>query len=290
MSMNKKRVCIVDDDAALVAALRLRCEQLGLEVTAIDNGADAMTTIARHPPDLILLDINLPASDGLSVCNVLASNAHLAPIPVIVLSGRSDEDTIRRCEALGAHYVLKSGDVWEWLRPRICELLEIAPDNGEADRGSGPPVRDAATPAAPKVLVIDDDADIGRALKIKLAAYGVEVVQALNGMQGYWMALKEIPDAIILDYNMPGGRGNYVLGRLKNHSLTRYVPVVILTGRTRGGRTDYGLERELIGMGAVKFLIKPLDFDALLAELRVFLTLPSEFRPRAAMTPVGLVP
>jgi DNA-binding response OmpR family regulator len=286
--MSKKHVCIVDDDAALVAALKLRCEQLGLEVTAIDNGADAMTTIARHPPDLILLDINMPASDGLSVCNVLAANIQLAPIPVIILSGRSDEDTIHRCEALGAHYVLKSGDVWEWLRPRIAELLEIESDTVATGDGSQPSARVPTAP--PKVLVIDDDPDLGRALKIKLAAYGVEVVRAYNGMQGYWTALKEKPDAIILDFNLPQGHGNYVMHRLKSHGITENIPVVILTGRTIGGRKDFSLERELVALGAVKFLSKPLDFEALLAELRLFLTLPSEFRPRPAVTPAALAP
>jgi len=288
--MSKKRVCIVDDDAGLVSALKIRCEQLGLEVTTIDNGADAVITIARNPPDLVLLDINMPAGDGLSVCRVLAAHANLAPIPIIILSGRSDEETIRRCEALGAHYVLKVGDVWDWLRPRICELLEIEYDTVVMGDGSQPSAQAPTAPSPPKVLVIDDDPDIGRALKIKLAAYGVEVLQAVNGMQGYWISLKQKPDAIILDFKMPEGRGDYVLGRLKSHSITKDIPVVILTGRTRGGRTDFGLERELMGLGAAKFLTKPLDFDALLAELRMYMTLPSDFHNRTGMPQVALAP
>ena len=288
--MSKKRVCIVDDDAGLVSALKIRCEQLGLEVTTIDNGADAVITIARNPPDLVLLDINMPAGDGLSVCRVLAAHANLAPIPIIILSGRSDEETIRRCEALGAHYVLKVGDVWDWLRPRICELLEIEYDTVVMGDGSQPSAQAPTAPSPPKVLVIDDDPDIGRALKIKLAAYGVEVLQAVNGMQGYWISLKQKPDAIILDFNMSEGRGDYVLGRLKSHSITKDIPVVILTGRTRGGRTDFGLERELMGLGAAKFLTKPLDFDALLAELRMYMTLPSDFHNRTGMPQVALAP
>lgn len=286
--MNKKHVCIVDDDAGMVSALKIRCEQLGLEVTTVDNGAEALTTIARNPPDLVLLDINMPAGDGLSVCRVLASHAHLAPIPVIILSGRSDEETIKRCEALGAHYVLKACDVWEWLRPRICELLEIESDTVVTGDGSQPSAQNLTESPTPQVLVIDDDLDLGRALKIKLAAYGVEVLQAVNGMQGYWIALKQRPDAIILDFNMPEGRGDYVLGRLKGHSITKDIPVVILTGRTRGGRTDFGLERELVSMGAVKFLTKPLDFEALLNELRSHLTIPSDFRNRTGMPQVAL--
>jgi len=288
--MSKKRVCIVDDDAGLVSALKIRCEQLGLEVTTLDNGSDAVTTIARNPPDLVLLDINMPAGDGLSVCRVLAAHANLAPIPVIILSGRTDEETIRRCEALGALYVLKVCDVWDWLRPRICEMLEIESDAVVTGDGSQPSAQAPTEPSPPKVLVIDDDPDIGRALKIKLAAYGVEVVRAYNGMQGYWISLKQKPDAIILDFKMPEGRGDYVLGRLKSHSITKDIPVIILTGRTRGGRTDFGLEREMMSLGAAKFLTKPLDFDALLAELRMYMTLPSDFHNRTGMPQAALAP
>jgi len=281
--MSKKHVCIVDDDAGLVSALKIRCEQLGLEVSTIDNGSDAVITIARNPPDLVLLDINMPAGDGLSVCRVLASHANLAPIPVIILSGRSDEETIRRCEALGAHYVLKVGEVWDWLRPRICELLEIESDTLVSGVESQSLAQTPTESSPPQVLVIDDDLDIGRALKIKLGAYGIEVLHAANGMQGFWIALKQIPDAIILDFNMPEGRGDYVLGRLKSHSLTKDIPVIILTGRTRGGRTDFGLQRELLGMGAVKFLTKPLDFEALLEKLSAYLPAPSTLLQRDPM-------
>ena len=140
------------------------------------------------------------------------------------------------------------------------------------------------------MLVIDDDPDIGKALKIRLVACGVEVLQAVNGMQGYWIALKQKPAAIILDFSMPEGRGDYILGRLKSHSLTREIPVFILTGRTRGGRTDYGLQRELLDMGAVKFFTKQLDFEALLNELRVYLNLPSEFQNSVAMPQAALAP
>ena len=81
--------------------------------------------------------------------------------------------------------------------------------------------------------------------------------------------MKEAPDLIICDYLMPEGNGKYAMGRLRRHSLTKAVPVIILTGHGLGpdGRKDASLERDLLGTGATAMLTKPCDFDALLHEL-----------------------
>jgi CheY-like chemotaxis protein len=271
--MNTKQIMVIDDDSALVRALVTRCRQRGWEATGSTDGAGAVAAIARQQPDLVILDVNLPDSDGVSVCSALAASPQLAPIPVIMLSGRDDEATINRCRALGAHYVLKGGDVWSWLDPLITRLLELP---------SGPevPADDAGPPRDPTILIIDDDQQFCRAVQIRLSAYGVRVIVAAGGMQGYWTALRDHPDVILCDYSMPEGRGDYVIDRLQRHSLTRDIPIFVLTGWRRGGLTDFNLQREMFGLGARRFLVKPLDFDALLEDLRPYVRLP-ESRARA---------
>ena len=77
-------------------------------------------------------------------------------------------------------------------------------------------------------------------------------------------------DAIILDFNLPNGQGDYVLKRLKKNAMTRDIPVIVLTGVK-----DQTLEQKMLGMGAAKFLSKPLVFDDLLEELRLHLLQPA---------------
>jgi CheY-like chemotaxis protein len=125
-------------------------------------------------------------------------------------------------------------------------------------------------PLRPKILVIDDDPDISRALKVRLGACGLHVVRAFSGMDGFWTALQERPDVIISDFYMPDAQGNYVLGRLRSHPLTQHIPFMILTGRTVDGRSDCGMERELRGLGAEAYFTKPPDFEQILAELARF--------------------
>jgi DNA-binding response OmpR family regulator len=119
------------------------------------------------------------------------------------------------------------------------------------------------------VLCIDDDADVSKALKIRLAAYNIEVLRTFNGMHGYWTAIGDRPDAIICDMCMPEGEGNYIFSRLKSHPLTQNVPVIVLTGQR-----NPAMKRMMLSLGVSAYLFKPLDFDELLRELRAQLALP----------------
>jgi len=114
-----------------------------------------------------------------------------------------------------------------------------------------------------KVLCIDDDPEITKAIKLRLEPHGVEVVRAFDGMQGYWTALDTRPDVIICDMIMPDGEGNYLFARFRSHSLTKDVPIIILTGAA-----NPALKRQMLSVGVDAYLAKPLVFDELLSELR----------------------
>jgi DNA-binding response OmpR family regulator len=270
--MATKTVLIADDDQALVRALMIRCRQLGLEVDTASDGMQAYDTITTKPPDLLILDVQMPAVNGFYLCDELARETKLAPIPTIILTGMSDRSTVRMCERLGAHYAWKGLDTWDQLKPMICELLDLEtrPREYSEPAASTPtvPTEPVASQFSPTVLVIDDDPDVSKAIGLRLRPYGIDVLRAFNGMQGFWMALKDRPDVIVSDYTMPEGYGNWLVGRLKEHSATKDIPIIILTGRTIAGKTDYPLERTLLSLGASAYLTKPLDFKALLTELR----------------------
>ena len=120
----------------------------------------------------------------------------------------------------------------------------------------------------PWILHVDDDTDLSNALKVRLEAFGVSVIQACDGMEGVRHAFNRPPDAIILDYHMPHGNGEYVLSRLKQCQATKNIPIIVLTGRR-----DQGLELQMLSLGADRFLSKPIRFDALLDELRKIVSL-----------------
>jgi CheY-like chemotaxis protein len=80
--------------------------------------------------------------------------------------------------------------------------------------------------------------------------------------------MKETPDVIITDYNMPEGSGQYLIGRLKGVPLLKDIPVIVLTGESGRTSRDFALERRFLGeYGAAAFLSKPVDLDILLGAL-----------------------
>lgn len=126
----RKTVLIADDDHEVVYALRRICRGLGLDVIAGFDGLDAgcnlfLESIEESQPDLIILDVDMPIVDGLTVCGDIVADGRFANTPIIILTGRSDMETIVTCEEYGATYLRKSIEVWERLEAKIADLLEL---------------------------------------------------------------------------------------------------------------------------------------------------------------------
>ena len=135
----------------------------------------------------------------------------------------------------------------------------------------------AVTRSSPKILVVDDDPNITRALWRRFRSVGIEVIRSHHGKEGMVLAMTERPDVIITDYKMPGISGERLLMNLKYNDVTKNIPVIMVTGVTFAGGEDYALKRQVLGAGgAVSFLTKPLDFEALLMELRRHIRVPQQ--------------
>jgi phosphoserine phosphatase RsbU/P len=103
----RKRILVVDDDPAItglvVALLRNR-----YEVMSAKDGGSALAIVSSHPVDLVLLDVTMPGMDGIAVCRILKASAASRDIPVIFLSGHTDDDqVVMGFEAGSVDYVTK---------------------------------------------------------------------------------------------------------------------------------------------------------------------------------------
>jgi CheY-like chemotaxis protein len=102
---------------------------LGLNVVTAHDAFAALTAAKTGSPDMICLDVDMPAGNGLSVCEMLATDESCRSIPVAILTGKNDPDTIIRCHSLCAYYIEKCPDVWSRVEPLLKELLEITDDH-----------------------------------------------------------------------------------------------------------------------------------------------------------------
>ena len=107
------RALIVEDEPALLRALRINLRARGYDVGTASAGREALAEARRQPPDLVLLDLGLPDLDGTEVIGELRG---WSTAPVIVLSGRSgSSDKIGALDAGADDYVTKPFDMEELL-------------------------------------------------------------------------------------------------------------------------------------------------------------------------------
>ncbi|MCP4002642.1 MAG: response regulator [bacterium] len=97
-----KKILIVDDDADIRMGLDARLRASGYDTVFAADGADATRKAMKERPDLILLDLGLPAGDGFVVLERIRNRPDLAAIPVIVLSARDPEHNEKKALDAGA--------------------------------------------------------------------------------------------------------------------------------------------------------------------------------------------
>jgi putative two-component system response regulator len=121
----RNHIMVVDDNPANLKLLEDMLQQYGYEVCSFPLGRLALAAAAEAPPDLILLDINMPEMDGFEVCRRLRSNAAFSSIPVIFLSALNEtKDKLAAFKTGGFDYVTKPFEPEE-LQARIETQLEL---------------------------------------------------------------------------------------------------------------------------------------------------------------------
>ena len=118
----------------------------------------------------------------------------------------------------------------------------------------------------PRLLIIDDAADVHTLVRARLADDGYEIRSAYDAEAGQALARTLRPDVILLDIDLPGDDGFTACVALKDDPETRRIPVIFLTAAK-------GIEKKVQGLecGAVDFVTKPFEPDELRARVRASL-------------------
>jgi len=111
-----KKTALIEDDADLFTLLKYNLEKEGYQFVGLQTGKGALELCRRERPDLLILDIMLPDSDGLDICRSIRSTPELAHIPIIFLTARASEsDRIVGLELGANDYLVKPFSVRELL-------------------------------------------------------------------------------------------------------------------------------------------------------------------------------
>jgi signal transduction histidine kinase/CheY-like chemotaxis protein len=200
------RILLIEDDAQAAELLQTQLTGAGYRVDVATSGETGLTSAAAHPPDAIVLDVTLPGIDGWEVIRRLKAEERLADIPVFFVS---IVDEPRAGLSLGAtDYFVKPVDQ--------AALL-------------GALARNIAQRPIPRVLVLDHDDGVRRAIEDGLRAGGADVVACADSRDGLALSREGHFDLIVCDMQMPDVDGLSLLAAIEHDPATRRTPVLGLT-------------------------------------------------------------
>ncbi len=235
----QKTVLIVDDDRA--AAWLLKGALLGsrhrVHVAFDAEGALAMARERR--PDLISVDLQMPAPSGAELVEILRHDPDTRKIPIMVVSGAGD-----RAPATGADAILNKPVSVARLRETALSLISEA---GNLRR---------------RLLIVDDDAAIRLICREVLEAHGFLVREAEDGANALVEARRFRPDLVLVDVMMPAMDGFELARRLRAERETALIPLIFVSAR--GQTAD---KVRAFKLGAEDYLVKPFDSVELVARI-----------------------
>ena len=237
----KSIILIIDDDPMGCDIPRRYLEKDGFQVECACDGMEGIQKINELHPDVILLDVMLPGMSGWQVLTYVKKQPSLVQIPVIMLTMIDEKST---AYSLGATY-----------------YLHKPIDKGELSRVINNCLRKEGRKM---VLVVDDNADARKLVRLILENEGLGVVEAENGYLGLMRVAERRPALILLDLMMPGMSGRQFLDELQKREDCLQIPVIALTGMDIDSNELKALE------GRVDKIIQKgaYSIDQVLAEVR----------------------
>ena len=108
MAKKNKQIYIIEDEEDIITLLTFHLEKEGYQVNSTTNGSNIVNKVQENMPDIILLDLMLPESDGFEICKQLKQEKQTEHIPIIMLTAKNEESTIVAGLEIGAEdYITK---------------------------------------------------------------------------------------------------------------------------------------------------------------------------------------
>jgi DNA-binding response OmpR family regulator len=122
--MPRRRVLVVDDDAGMRRLLQATLQQIQCTAILAEDGETAVSLAHEQQPDAVLLDVNLPGLDGIQVCEAIRQDPATARVPIIMLTGRGDEEAETRARKAGASAYLLKPSSPKLVKQVVLELID----------------------------------------------------------------------------------------------------------------------------------------------------------------------
>lgn len=270
-------ILVVEDNPVNLELMTYLLQAHGHRTLAAHDGIEGLAMARDARPDLVICDLQMPGLDGFGVAAALRADPVLGRLPLVAVTAAAMVGDRERALAAGfdAH-IAKPIDaeafvrqLEPYLRPGDGREPRAAPA-GDRTPGEVPPHLRAPRPGL--LLMMVDDHAVHQELKRELlepAGYGV--LTADGGEDAWTMLQDETVDLVLSDVVMPGVDGLALLARVRRDARLQGLPFAFLTSTAR----DDATRRVALAMGADRYLLRPIEATALLAELRALLESPA---------------
>lgn len=256
-----KTILIIEDDQKTAMALSIRFKAHGYATWVGQDALSGINLAVRHRPDLILLDVALPGGNGFFLAEHFRTLPETRDTPLLFATGSSDPELRAKVVAAGAAGLVRKPYDTETLLAVVAHLLKSQELGGRAPAPETPSKQLNKRTGPRRLLIVEDDDRVARALAVRMRAAGFETTVANDGIAGVRSAVTTQPDAVVLDISLPAGDGFLVAERIQAHVPTR-LPIIFLTASRR---PDFRERADQLG--AVAFFEKPYDAQKLVSAL-----------------------
>jgi len=217
---------VVEHDLTSARLIGTQLEAEGFKVLHAASGATGLVLAGQQPLSLIALDILLPNMDAWGFLSGLTQMPDLRRVPVVIISSLAGPNMRF---SLGAAALIQKPCSRRALHESLADLRLLPLSQGRKL----------------KVLVVDDDHKAVELMAIYTQGVASTVLRAYGGQEAIDIAVRELPDVIMLDLMMPEVTGFDVVAALNQHADTARIPIVVVTAKTVTAKDRAALSRSV---------------------------------------------
>jgi two-component system cell cycle response regulator len=265
------RVLVVDDILANVRVLEAKLAAEYFEVVTAMNGADALESVQRTKPDIVLLDVMMPGIDGIEVCRRIKSNPQTVHIPVVMVTALDQpEDRVRGLEAGADDFLTKPvNDISLFCRVKSLVRLKMLTDELRTRSEDSDTLRVMASrrtyteSQSGRILIVASRTPVAERIRAALAGrHEVTVIEDPNEAIVLASEQAEPFELVVVNLDMESFDALRLCSQLKSLEHTRQTPILIIVEPDDQQRLLRALD-----MGVNDYLIRPVDKQELLARV-----------------------
>jgi two-component system, cell cycle response regulator len=264
------KVLVVDDILANVRLLEAKLTAEYFDVATAMNGVDALDSVQRVKPDIVLLDVMMPGMDGIEVCRRIKQDPSTQHVPVIMVTALDQpEDRVRGLEAGADDFLTKPvNDLALFCRVKSLVRLKMLTDELAARYGDSEDAwrtcqtRFSAELDAPgKVMLVDNRGLLHDRIRSSLGNRH-ELVCVDDPHLAVIEAAEGNFELILINLDLDGYDGLRLCSQLRSLQRTRQIPIIIIVDPDDQSRMIRALD-----MGVNDYLVRPVDRQELLARV-----------------------